>query len=130
MKKLSYLTVLVEVLGFIVSGLEALANSVGLVTDSGASSLSGLGLTLNGSGANELVSIDPVTGALAVVGAGLPSGIHNFAATLDLTDSRYFYRTEGNLISDGLTVRLNIQGVVGQSYGERSGYIFVCVAMA
>ena len=70
----------------------------GLVTGSGTGLHGGLGLTLNGSGSNELVRIDPATGTTTIVGAGLPSGIHNFAATLDPTGSRYFYRTGGNLI--------------------------------
>jgi len=82
-----------------VSAQEVAATSpFGLVTGSGSGSFGPLGLTLLGSGANEWVSIDPVTGTTAIVGAGLPSGIHNFAATLDLTGSRYFYRTGGNLI--------------------------------
>lgn len=101
MKKAACLTML-AVLGLVAFGHAAQANPVegpiGLVTGAGGGSFGGLGVTFGGSGSNDLVSIDPMTGVTSVVGTGLPSGLHNFAATLDAAGSRYFYRTGGNLI--------------------------------
>ncbi|MGH9362626.1 MAG: hypothetical protein ACRD2T_11990 [Thermoanaerobaculia bacterium] len=57
----------------------------------------GASLVLDGSGANDFVSIDPATGAVALLASGLPSGMLNFGAAVDSAGGRYFYTTDGAL---------------------------------
>lgn len=60
--------------------------------------LTGSGLTLSGGHVYfpaplDLVTVDPSTGAVSTIAAGLPGGIDHFAATYDTAGKRYYYHT-------------------------------------
>jgi hypothetical protein len=91
----------------------------------------GIRCGLDGSGANDFVSIDPGTGAVAVLSSTLPSGLRNFGAALDSTGGRFFYLTATELhvvdratgtVLDSLALPENVHGlrfdpVTGLLYG-------------
>jgi len=104
-------------------------------------------LVLDGSGANDFVSIDPGTGTVTVLSSTLPSGLRNFGAALDSAGGRYFYLTASELhvvdlatgaVLDSLALPDNVHGlrfdpVTGLLYGVVLGLgpgVFSNVEMA
>ena len=69
----------------------------GLDVGLGSGTFGNSNLTLTGSGSNDLVSIDPGTGTVSVVGTGLPSGALNFGGAVDPGAGTYVYTTDGAL---------------------------------
>lgn len=62
-----------------------------LVVSPGPASM-GSDVTLEGSGPNDLISINTSSGSTSTIGSDLPQGFTDFAATLDSANNRLFYR--------------------------------------
>lgn len=70
----------------------------GVVVGLGSGTFGNSELTLTGSGSNDLVSIDPATGTVSIVGTGLPSGALNFGGAVDPAAGTYVLTTS---VADG-----------------------------